>query len=86
MRSLLLASVMFGASAGALPPAPAPPPCPRLSNISAFFVDLDGTMYEPGGLLPGARSFVSWMEKTKKPFVFLSNSGAKGAAGVRPSS
>ena len=57
--------------------------CDVLSNITAFFVDLDGTMYVPGGLLPGARSFVQWMQATNKSFVFLSNSGAKGAEGVQ---
>lgn len=54
-----------------------------LPNITAFLVDLDGTMYLPGGLVPGARPFVQWMEASGFPFVFLSNSGAKGVAGVQ---
>ena len=58
-------------------------PCEVQNNITAFFVDLDGTMYVPGGLIPGARSFVQWMEATNKSFVFLSNSGAKGVKGVQ---
>ena len=36
----------------------------------AFFVDLDGTMYVPGGLIPGAKKFVAWMEEKNIPFVF----------------
>ena len=40
-------------------------------------------MYVPGALVPGAKSFVAWMEATNNSFVFLSNSGAKGAAGVQ---
>lgn len=79
-------ALVFVAATGAAAPvsnAPPPPPCSALSNITAFFVDLDGTMYKPGGLIPGARPFVQWLEKTNKSFVFLSNSGAKGVEGVR---
>ena len=57
--------------------------CPVLKNITAFFVDLDGTMYVPNSLIPGAKKFVQWMEEKDIPFVFLSNSGAKGASGVQ---
>ena len=57
--------------------------CAVLDDITAFLVDLDGTMYKPGGLIPGAKSFVQWMESTNKTFVFLSNSGAKGVTGVQ---
>ena len=51
-------------------------PCAVLPNVTAFFVDLDGTMYHPGGLIDGAKQFVSWLEATGRQFVFLSNSGA----------
>lgn len=67
----------------ALVAAAASQPCGVLKNISAFLIDLDGTMYKPGGLIPGAQQFVQWLEKTSKPFVFLSNSGAKGVKGVQ---
>ena len=79
ITALLVASVGFIASTvGASSRT-----CDVLPNITAFFVDLDGTMYVPGSLLPGAKSFVQWMEATNKSFVFLSNSGAKGANGVQ---
>ena len=40
-------------------------------------------MYTPDGLLPGAASFHSWLVATGKPFVFLSNTGAKNSRAVQ---
>ena len=40
-------------------------------------------MYQPGGLIPGARKFYRWLLESGKPFVFLSNTGAKNAVGVQ---
>ena len=40
-------------------------------------------MYQPGSLLPGAREFYAWLRGTGKPFVLLSNTGAKGSLGVQ---
>ena len=31
------------------------------SGCDGFLIDLDGTMYQPGGLLPGAREFYWWL-------------------------
>ena len=47
--------------------------------MDGFLIDLDGTMYDPSGLLPGAREFYAWLLATGKQFVFLSNTGAKSA-------
>ena len=54
-----------------------------VSKVSGFLIDLDGTMYQPGSLLPGAIEFYDWLVGTGKPFVFLSNTGAKGSEGVQ---
>ncbi|EOD33940.1 hypothetical protein EMIHUDRAFT_229032 [Emiliania huxleyi CCMP1516] len=40
------------------------------SDVTGFLVDLDGTVYRPGSLLPGSRAFLAW-------YVFLSNTGSK---------
>ena len=55
---------------------------PDVSKITGFLIDLDGTMYQPGSLIPGASAFYDWLVSTGKPFVFLSNTGAKGSEGV----
>jgi ribonucleotide monophosphatase NagD (HAD superfamily) len=56
---------------------------PEAEEIDGFLIDLDGTMYQPGSLLPGALEFYDWLKGTGKPFVFLSNTGAKGSTGVQ---
>jgi ribonucleotide monophosphatase NagD (HAD superfamily) len=63
------------------PPTDEIPP-PRVYNASlspleAFLIDLDGTVYRPGGLVDGAKDFYDWMLKSQKTFMFLSNTGAK---------
>eukprot|EP00966_Prymnesium_polylepis_P065994 1531161-Prymnesium_polylepis.1 len=55
----------------------------RTSGITGFLIDLDGTTYEPGGLIPGARRFYKWLRANNIPFVFLSNTGAKSSADVQ---
>ena len=52
------------------------------SQVTGFLIDLDGTMYRPGNLIPGAAEFYSWLRSSRTPFVFLSNTGAKGSEGV----
>ena len=56
---------------------------PQTSKISGFLIDLDGTLYEPGGLLPGAKDFYAWLRRTNTPFVLLSNTGAKNSLAVQ---
>ena len=53
------------------------------SGVDGFLIDLDGTMYQPGGLIPGARDFYRWLADSGKPYVFLSNTGAKNSRGVQ---
>ena len=56
---------------------------PDADQIDGFLIDLDGTMYQPGSLLNGAQEFHEWLRRTGKPYVFLSNTGAKGSTGVQ---
>ena len=42
---------------------------PATSDCDGFLIDLDGTMYQPGGLLPGAREFYRWLVDSGKPYV-----------------
>mmetsp|Transcript_6096 Transcript_6096/g.10823 ORF Transcript_6096/g.10823 Transcript_6096/m.10823 type:complete len:410 (-) Transcript_6096:1809-3038(-) len=53
------------------------------STVTGFLIDLDGTMYSPDGLLPGALHFFQWLLDSKHPFAFLSNTGAKGSMQVQ---
>ena len=53
------------------------------SDVTGFLIDLDGTIYDPAGLLPGAADFYAWLLSTGKQYVFLSNTGAKSAQAVQ---
>eukprot|EP00005_Dracoamoeba_jomungandri_P000715 CAMPEP_0174257686 /NCGR_PEP_ID=MMETSP0439-20130205/6800_1 /TAXON_ID=0 /ORGANISM="Stereomyxa ramosa, Strain Chinc5" /LENGTH=381 /DNA_ID=CAMNT_0015340883 /DNA_START=12 /DNA_END=1157 /DNA_ORIENTATION=+ len=54
-----------------------------IGNLDGYLIDLDGTLYEPQGLIEGAQEFFDYLKDNGVPYVFLSNSGAKGAEGVR---
>ena len=54
-----------------------------IEGISGVLIDLDGTMYNPRGLIPGAEDFFGFLCRRNIPFVLLSNTGAKGARGVQ---
>ncbi len=56
---------------------------PETSSVRGFLIDLDGTMYDPAGLLPGAVEFYHWLVASGTPHVFLSNTGAKNSTGVQ---
>ena len=56
---------------------------PYADKITGFLIDLDGTMYTPDGLIPGALSFYRWLKATGKQYVFLSNTGAKNGKAVQ---
>ena len=56
---------------------------PHSSPISGFLIDLDGTVYRPNALIAGTRHFHEWLVHTGKPFVYLSNTGAKSSEAVR---
>jgi len=51
--------------------------------MGGFLIDLDGTIYTPNGLIPGATDFVRWLQVNKKPYVFLSNTGSKTRTAVQ---
>ena len=53
------------------------------SACTGFLIDLDGTMYTPDGLIPGAVAFHRWLVETGKPFVYLSNTGGKNSLAVQ---
>lgn len=52
----------------------------RLRGIGAFALDMDGTTYLGGRLLPGAREFVDLMLARDLPFTFLTNNSSKSRA------
>ena len=56
---------------------------PSTSEITGFLIDLDGTVYRPKALIPGACAFHEFLVSTGKPFVYLSNTGAKSSDAVR---
>ena len=64
-------------------PPLATPYDPSSAGVTGFLIDLDGTMYDPAGLLPGASAFYHWLVASGTPHVFLSNTAAKNAASVQ---
>lgn len=56
---------------------------PAKSDIKAFLIDLDGTLYTSGRLIPGARTFYKWLLDSRTPHVFVSNTGSKGPEGTQ---
>jgi len=69
------ASPLPVAAADATTPKPKAAECTKeiMKKIKAFALDLDGTIYNPNGLLSGADTFLSSLRKRKIPFVLLSN-------------
>mmetsp|Transcript_8713 Transcript_8713/g.13008 ORF Transcript_8713/g.13008 Transcript_8713/m.13008 type:complete len:551 (-) Transcript_8713:240-1892(-) len=57
----------------------------HLQNVEGFLIDLDGTVYNDRGILPGAQGFYEWMYESDPPvpYVLLSNSGGKGSVGTQ---
>lgn len=49
----------------------------ELEAKKGFICDMDGVIYHGSKLLPGAKSFVSWLKKEKKEFLFLTNNSSK---------
>ncbi|NOZ01397.1 MAG: HAD-IIA family hydrolase [Deltaproteobacteria bacterium] len=50
----------------------------RLRSMKAFAMDMDGTVYLGGRLLPGAREFKDFLDGRGVPFVFLTNNSSRG--------
>jgi HAD superfamily hydrolase (TIGR01450 family) len=45
-------------------------------RITGFIFDCDGTIYQPDGLIPGAEDVLTWIERSGRQYVLLSNNGA----------
>ena len=52
-------------------------------QISGYIFDMDGTLYQPSGLVPGAEDVLSWLERSGAPYALLSNTGAKPNTAVQ---
>ncbi len=48
-----------------------------LRSKRAFICDMDGVIYHGNRLLPGAQSFVAWLQSENKEFLFLTNSSER---------
>jgi NagD protein len=48
-----------------------------LRSKRAFICDMDGVIYHGNRLLPGAQSFVAWLQRENKEFLFLTNSSER---------
>jgi 5'-nucleotidase len=51
-----------------------------LNNIkgkAGFIIDMDGVIYHGNRLLPGVTDFLSWLEKSGKKYLFLTNSSER---------
>jgi HAD superfamily hydrolase (TIGR01457 family) len=52
----------------------------KLKAIKCFVLDLDGTFYLGGRVIPGALEFIGRVESTGRRYVFLTNNSSKSAA------
>jgi HAD superfamily hydrolase (TIGR01450 family) len=46
------------------------------NNVSGAMIDMDGTVYKGGNVIPGAPEFIERLKAKKIPFVFLTNNSA----------
>lgn len=51
----------------------------RLPQVRCFLLDMDGTVYLGGRLLPGASAFLAFLEQEHIPFYFLTNNSSRSA-------
>jgi len=49
----------------------------EIQEKQGFICDMDGVIYHGSRLLPGAKSFVNWLKKENKDFLFLTNNSSK---------
>ena len=48
-----------------------------LRSKLGFICDMDGVIYHGNHLLPGVKSFVEWLYKNDKKFLFLTNASSR---------
>jgi HAD superfamily hydrolase (TIGR01457 family) len=48
----------------------------NISDAAGFMIDMDGTVYKGGDLIPGAVEFICALKEKKIPFVFLTNNSS----------
>ena len=49
----------------------------HVRNKSGFIIDMDGVIYHGNQLIPGAKEFIAWLEKSGKKYLFLTNSSER---------
>ena len=49
----------------------------KFKKIKGFLIDLDGVIYQDDQLIPGAKEFVTLLDKNNIPFRFITNSSLK---------
>ena len=49
----------------------------ELRNKQGFISDMDGVIYHGDRLIPGADAFVAWLERSKKKYLFVTNSSQR---------
>lgn len=55
----------------------------QLSNIRAFLLDMDGTVYLGPNPIEGASAFIDYLQTSETPFLFLTNNPSADAAYYR---
>lgn len=48
-----------------------------IKSKAGFIIDMDGVIYHGNRLLPGVNEFVSWLEKSGKKYLFLTNASER---------
>lgn len=46
---------------------------PRIQDLTAYLIDLDGVIYRGESLVPGAKEFVLWLDANQKKYLYLTN-------------
>ncbi|MBU6409578.1 MAG: HAD-IIA family hydrolase [Verrucomicrobia bacterium] len=45
----------------------------QVRRKAGFIIDMDGVIYHGNRLIPGVESFIAWLERERKKFLFLTN-------------
>jgi len=52
----------------------------KLSDIRLFLIDLDGTVYIEGKLIPGVHGFINSLNRLGIHFLFITNNSSRNAS------